>query len=495
MRLRTHIALLALVLLCSRAQAQKYQPTWESIDSRPTPSWWTDAKFGIFIHWGVYSVPSYALPGEYAEWYWERIGTAPDADGNLSEIHQDARAFHAENYGEDFEYFDFAPAFRAERFDPDEWARILESSGARYVVLVSKHHDGFALWPSKDASKTWGRPWNSVEIGPGRDLVGDLSHAVRQTDLKMGLYYSLYEWFNPLYREDVERFVEEHMHPQFKDLVTRYEPSVIFADGEWDHPSQRWRSTELLAWLFNESAVRDEVVIDDRWGSETRHHHGGYYTTEYGAGLPDSTHPWEETRAIGGSFGFNRAENLEHYSTDREVLLTLIDTVSRGGNFLLNIGPTADGRIPVIMQDRLAYVGNWLEHNGEAIYGTSMHDTPQQWSKGKPPELDTSTNYRARYDVIELTLSPKPGMAVKDILFTRKGDTLFAITPRYPVDPLVIRNLKLTDDAIVNLLGHDGPPREWHARDGNVEIEVPQIRPGQLPFDGAYVFRITGVLN
>ena len=317
--------------------------------------------------------------------------------------------------------------------------------------------------------------------------------AVRDAGLKMGLYYSLYEWFNPLYRHDIDRFVEEHMHPQFKDLVTRYEPSVIFADGEWDHLSERWRSTELLAWLFNESAVRHEVVIDDRWGSETRHHHGGYYTTEYGAGLPDASRPWEETRAIGGSFGFNRAERLEHYSTGREVLLTLIDTVSRGGNFLLNIGPTADGRIPAIMQDRLAYAGNWLLHNGEAIYGTSMHDPPQQWSAGEQPVLDTSTNYRAQYDVIELTLSPQPGMAVKDILFTRKGDTLYAITPQYPVDTLEIRNVTLKDDAAVHLLGHEGTPIQWQVRGDDIELEVPPIRPGQLQFDGAYVFRLSGL--
>ena len=145
------------------------------------------------------------------------------------------------------------------------------------------------------------------------------------------------------------------------------------------------------------------------------------------------------------------------------------------------------------MQDRLAYVGNWLKHNGEAIYSTSMHEVAQQWSQGEQPVLDTSTNYRAQYDIIALTLSPQPGMAVKDILFTRRGDTLYAITPRYPAGSLEIRNVSLEDDAAVHLLGYDGPPVRWRARSGDIELEVPPMRPEQLPFEGAYVFRLSGI--
>ena len=174
MKLRTLTTALALLLLGPRVQAEEYQSNWESIDSRPTPTWWTDAKFGIFIHWGVYSVRAYAPPGEYAEWYWERLNASPDAQGKLSDIHLETGAFHQRNYGEDFEYFDFAPAFRAESFEPEKWAAILGGSGAQYVVLVSKHHDGFALWPSEHANKTWGRPWNSVEQAGVRTRCKDL---------------------------------------------------------------------------------------------------------------------------------------------------------------------------------------------------------------------------------------------------------------------------------------------------------------------------------
>ena len=217
--------------------------------------------------------------------------------------------FHKKNFGETFEYKDFAPRFKTELFDANQWADILYRSGAKYVVPTSKHHDGYAIWPSTEASRTWGRPWNSAEVGPHRDLLGELTEAVRKKEgMRIGFYYSLYEWFNPLWLKDRKRYVAEHMHPQFKDVVSRYRPSIIFADGEWDMPSSDWKSEELLAWLFNESPCKDEVVVNDRWGKECRHHHGGYYTTEYGAGMRDDAHAWEESRGMGFSYGYNRME-------------------------------------------------------------------------------------------------------------------------------------------------------------------------------------------
>ena len=199
--------------------------------------------------------------------------------------------------------------FRAELFDPNAWADVFQRSGAKYVVLTSKHHEGFTLWPNEHANRAFGRPWNAGEIGPKRDLLGDLSDCgAAAKACKMGIYYSLYEWYNPLWLSDKPRYVAEHMHPQFKEVVTRYKPSIIFSDGEWDITSAEWKSPELLAWLFNESPVRDEVVIDDRWGKDTRHKHGGYYTTEYTAGMEGTDHPWEESRGMGYSYGYNRDE-------------------------------------------------------------------------------------------------------------------------------------------------------------------------------------------
>jgi alpha-L-fucosidase len=485
----------ALIFLAPLASAQRYQPTWESIDSRPTPTWWSDAKFGIFIHWGVYSVPSFASKGEYAEWYWERLGkpSRPGASAYDQRIRSETRAFHARIYGENFAYQDFAPKFTAELFDADKWADIFQRSGAKYVVLVSKHHDGFALWPSREASASWGRPWNAVEIGPHRDLVGEISTAVRKRNLEIGFYYSLYEWFNPRWLSgDIDGFVQNHMFPQFKDLVTRYQPSVIFSDGEWEVPSEKWRAPELLAWLYNDSPVAQHVVVNDRWGGETRHKHGGYYTTEYGAGLPGATHAWEENRGLGHSYGFDRNEDLADYATGPRLLLTLIDTVSRGGNLLLNVGPTADGRIPVIMQDRLAYLGQWLEHNGEAIYGTRTFRDGAQWTAGKRQEVDTSTNYRAKYDVEALTLRPAPGDARKEILFTRKGDVLYAILPLYPADKLTLRDLRLEKGARLSLLGSMHSTIAWTQMSQDVVVTIPPLNDGELPFQGPRVLKIQG---
>jgi alpha-L-fucosidase len=360
------------------------------------------------------------------------------------------------------------------------------------VVLVAKHHDGFALWPSREADASWGRPWNAAVVGPKRDLVGELTAAVRRRGLEMGYYFSLYEWFNPLWLKDRDAYIRRHMIPQFKDLVTRYQPSVIFSDGEWDLSSQQWRAPQLLAWLFNDSPVAQKVVVNDRWGAESRHRHGGYYTTEYGAGLPGAAHPWEENRGMGHSYGYNRNENLGDYASGRRLLLTLLDTVSRGGNLLLNIGPTADGRIPVEMQERLAYLGAWLRHNGEAVYGTRTFREGAQWTAGRRQELDTSTNYRARYDVEQLTLHPQAGDARKEILFTRKGGTLYAMLPVYPDGPLTVRELRLTKDARVALLGSAHPRLEWRQRGRDLVIELPRIRDGELPFDGARVIRIEG---
>ena len=489
-----------LCCLCATASAQRYEPTWESIDQRPTPSWWSDAKFGIFIHWGVYSVPAYAPKGEYAEWYWQRLSAAanPDPASDGARIQRETRDFHARVYGNDngrrLDYPDFAPRFRAEFFDADQWARILQGSGARYVVLVSKHHDGFALWPSREADASWGRPWNSVDVGPKRDLVGELTHAVRGRGLEMGFYFSLYEWFNPLWLSgNVETYVERHLFPQFKDLVTRYSPTIIFSDGEWDLPSERWRAPELLAWLYNDSPVGEKVVVNDRWGKESRHRHGGYYTTEYGAGLPGASHAWEENRGIGHSYGYNRNEDLADYATGRRLLLTLLDTVSRGGNLLLNIGPTADGRIPVVMQERLAYLGDWLEHNGEAVYGTRTFSDGAQWTQGRRQEVDTSTNYRAKYDVEALTLHPAPGDARKEVLFTRRGDALFAILPRYPRGELILRDLRPARGARISLLGSPHSKVPWRQRGRDIVISTPDLDLEELPFNGAWVFRIEGM--
>jgi alpha-L-fucosidase len=459
----------------------RYEANWDSLDRRPCPQWYLDAKFGIFIHWGVYSVPAWGAPKEYAEWYWNHIADKKESNPWWQ--------FHEKNYGKDFEYKEFAPMFRAELFDPDQWADIFYRSGARYIVPTSKHHEGFCLWPNEDANRDWGRPWNAAVVGPKRDLLGDLGTAVRKRGLKYGFYYSLYEWFNPLWLNDKPAFVTRHLHPQFKDVVSRYSPSIIFSDGEWDLPSKDWKSEELLAWLFNESPCKDEVVVNDRWGKETRHHHGSYYTTEYGAGLKDDAHPWEENRGMGYSYGYNRAETIDDYKTGRELILVLADLVSRGGNFLLDIGPTGDGRIPVVMQQRLLEIGDWLKVNGEAIYGTRFAGRTCQWSEGKRPEQEYG-DYKVKYNLLEqIGSGPKDGRAVKQLFFTRKPDALYAITTGWLAPEVTIKNVKLPPTCNIVMLGVPGS-LSYKTEGNNLVISVPRLEPNQLPCQHAYVFKI-----
>jgi alpha-L-fucosidase len=466
------------------APGATYEPAWASLDRRPMPTWYLDAKFGVFIHWGVYSVPAWGKVGAYAEWYWNQIRSAKPEDAVW-------REFHARNYGANFDYMDFAPRFTAELFDARQWADLFARAGVKYVVPTSKHHEGFALWPSAEASRTWGRPWNAAEIGPKRDLLRELADATRARGLKFGFYYSLYEWFNPLWLKDRSRYVREHLFPQFKDVVTRYQPSIIFSDGEWEMSSQQWHSEELLAWLFNESPSRDEVVVDDRWGADTRHKHGSYWTTEYAAGMQDDSHPWEESRGMAYSYGYNRAERVDDYRTGRELILVLIDLVSRGGNLLLDIGPAADGTIPPLMEQRLLEIGDWLKVNGEAIYGTRFAGRSAQWTPGTRPKQEYG-EFMVKYNLMDqVGQAPRNGIAVKQVFFTRKPDALFAISVGWPGKQLVLRNVRVPAAAKVTMLGVPGALPSTVAGD-TVTITMPDLGPDEAPCRHAFTFRIEG---
>lgn len=428
------------------AGAATYEANWESIDSRPNPAWFSEAKFGIFIHWGVYSVPAWGPKGKYAEWYWHDM---QNKDG-------DTWKFHESTYGADVQYQDFAPLFKAEMYDPAHWADIFKRSGAKYVVLTSKHHEGFCLWPSQES---WN--WNSVDIGPHRDLAGELTEAVKAAGLKMGFYYSMYEWFNPLYRNDVHRYVDQHMLPQMKDLVLRYEPAIVWPDGEWEHPSETWRSTEFLAWLFNESPVKDDVVINDRWGKDCRSVHGGFFTTEYGhyGDVEGTQKDWEECRGIGASFGYNRNETIDDYNTPEQLIAILAETVAHGGNLLLDIGPTADGRIPVIMEQRLVQLGEWLEVNGEAIYGT------KPWRVQKQDDT---------------------------IFYTQKDGTVYAIVMGWPGETLTLRGVSATTATQATMIGVGGTLQTQIAGNG-LTVSMPALSPAEAPCRYAYVVKLAGV--
>ncbi len=478
-----------------------YEPTWASLDSRPTPAWWRDAKFGIFIHWGLYSVPAWSPKGTYAEWYWHAKDGKNQNNEKRKERQQAVRAFHERVYGADFEYKDFRDLFTCELFDPEAWAETFKRSGARYVVLTSKHHDGYCLWPNKEASESFGMAWNCVESGPKRDLMGDLTRAVRRAGLKMGLYYSLWDWFNPLwpeaeqmakdYGKGLETYIHRVMVPQFKEMVTTYQPSIIFADGDWWMDDEKWQTRPLLAWLSNEAPNRDEVVINDRWG-KVRGQHGGYYTTEYGSGFEDGSQPWEENRGMGRSFGFNRNESIDDYKSEKSLILTLVDLVSRGGNLLLDIGPTADGRIPVIMQDRLIRMGEWLEVNGEAIYGTRPWKRSCQWTEGETV-VSSEGGGKGEYDILTMTgMTPVNGRARKMVFFTHEANVLYAILPGWPGKILRLNDIRAAKSTAITLLGREGK-LSWQQQGQDLIVKMPEFSPDHMPCLSAWTLRIEGI--
>ncbi|WP_242202160.1 alpha-L-fucosidase [Aestuariivivens insulae] len=347
------------VTLTSVAQDNNPIDYSKAITERPYPKWFKDAKLGIFIHWGLYSVPAYGGKESYGEWYLRGLQVKDSLRTN----------FMKNTYGQNFTYKDFAPLFKAELFNPDEWANLFKRAGAKYVMLVSKHHDGYALWPSK-----YNRNWNSVDIGPKRDIVGELTKAVRKTDLKMGLYYSLAEWNHPLHRwytdphDSIGNYVDNYMIPQFKELVSTYKPTLIFADGEWFNTAKQWHAAELIHWYYN--LVGDDAIVNNRWGSGLD---VGFLTPEYSAGIKVTNRPWTEVRGLGRSFGLNRNENLEAYGTSKDLIHRFVQAVANGGGMILNVGPKADGQIPLIQQERLIQLGDWLSINGDAIYGSEPY--------------------------------------------------------------------------------------------------------------------------
>jgi alpha-L-fucosidase len=424
----TRVVFVAVVCCCLLPVAeQQYTPDWTSIDSRPIPTWYDESKVGIFINWGVYAVPS--ISSEWVWWQWK--GSNPDPR---------VVAFMNKTYPPGWTYADFAAQFHAEFYDPNEWADIFAASGAKYVVHSSKHHEGFTMWPSKHSFN-----WNSMDVGPKRDLVGDLANAIRnRTDIKYGLYHSMFEWFHPLYLEDKQNGYKTQLFPNTKalpelyEIVEAYQPSVIWSDGDWEAPDTYWNSTGFLAWLYNESPVKDTVVVNDRWGAGIPCHHGGFYTCSdrYNPGHL-VTHKWENCFTIDKhSWGFIRTSGINEYLTIQEILVQIVTTVSTGGNVLINIGPTAYGKIIPVYEERLRQMGSWLNVNGEAIYAS----VPWKYQ-------NDTTNSHVWY-----TQSKDNQSVYATLLNWPNGTT--EITLGAPVT---------SSSTTVNLLGFSGGPLSWHS--------------------------------
>jgi len=233
------------------------------------------------------------------------------------------------------------------------------------------------------------------------------------------------------------------------------------------------------------------VVVNDRWGGNTRGKNTGstYATSEYGSGM-DASIVWEENQGIGHSYGYNRNEQLSAYKTSKSLILMLCDIVSRGGNLLLDIGPTADGRIPVIMQQRLIDIGDWLAINGEAIYETEGLKEPYQWSDGKRPDKKDAA-FMADYSISKMVI-PNKEAAYIECFFTRKGKDLYCILPGYS-KKIVLKGLSISDKTQASLLGTTKvfPMKKQGA---NTEVDLTVILPTDLSSSGIFVIKLANAL-
>ncbi|XP_063531738.1 tissue alpha-L-fucosidase [Cydia strobilella] len=431
---------------------RRYSPDWDDLDTRPLPQWYDEAKIGIFLHWGVFSVPSFG-----SEWFWNHWQGKYVRYTNFME----------KNYPPNFTYQEFAPMFTAELFDPEEWAALFAKAGAKYIVLTTKHHEGFTLFPSKRSFS-----WNAVDVGPHRDLVGDLAASVRDAGIKFGVYHSLYEWYNPIYIEDRETnfttrtYVINKLWPDLKQLINDYHPSVLWVDGDWETYDRYWHSQEFLAWMYNDSPVSDEIVTNDRWGIGCYGNHGDFYNyaDRYNPGKL-LAHKWENAFTVDSrSWGYRRNVKLSDVLSFDDLLYQVVSSVSCGGNALINVGPTKEGTIAPIYQERLLSLGAWLDINGEAIYASS----PWLHQNDSANTDVWYTCHRAEYNAQSPTSIP---------VMTDSLTAIYAIVLKWPQESvLVVKDITMTlhsGNYNIELLGNPDIKIQWTIKEGRALIELP----------------------
>jgi alpha-L-fucosidase len=425
-------------------QSQKIEPTWESIRRHQVPEWYEGAKLGIFIHWGLYSVPAWApTTGELGSVDWSKwFRQNPYAEWYLNTLRiKDSPTYqhHVATYGKDFDYYQFAPMFNEQtvKWDPESWASVFKKTGARYAVLTTKHHDGFRLWPSKIPNpRRSGR-----ELSATRDLVGDLTAAVRAAGMKMGLYYSGgLDWTfteKPIQspadlqamvpqEEDYARYADAH----WTELTDRYQPAVMWNDINYPKAG---KLPEIFAHYYN--TVKDGV-INNRFGVEF----SDFTTPEYAKYDKITEKKWESCRGLGFSFGYNQAEGPQQVIASEKLIWLLIDIVSKNGNLLLNIGPRPDGSISDIQLDRLNKLGEWLAVNGEGIFDS------RPWVRAAASEANAPQTR-----------------------FTRKNNSVYAYLESAPSGALTIPGVIAAEGSKVRVLGADADS-EWTQQGRDLKI-------------------------
>jgi alpha-L-fucosidase len=475
----------------SVAHQGPFRPDWESLEKYEAPEWYKDAKFGIFIHWGVYSVPAFG-----SEWY----------PRNMYREDSEEYKHHIATYGppDKFGYKDFIPLFKAEHFDPATWAKLFKEAGAKYVVPVAEHHDGFAMYDSGLSD------WTAAKMGPHRDVIGDLAKAVRAEGLHFGVSshrveHNFYLGVGRAIASDIDdpqyaafygpahNWMENKNHSPLSndftyvssawaddwlarssEIVEKYHPEVIYFDWWIGQPSIRANLTRFAAFYYNASLKYGDHVGVINYKDWAMAEHSGILDVERGQLGDIRALTWQTDTSVGNK-SWGNIKN-ETFKSPQFVIDQLVDVVSKNGNLLLNIGPRSDGTIPEEVQQVLQDVGSWLAVNGDAIYGTRpwrvYGEGPTKVAEGAFHDTETAS-YTA-----------------EDFRFTTKANALYAIELGWPGGgEAVIQNLRTTvgEGKIesVTLLGFDGRLKFRQQPDG-LHIQLPAQAPGKY----AYAFRV-----
>jgi len=469
-----------------------FRPDWESLKKYETPEWYRDAKFGIFMHWGVYSVPAFG-----SEWYPRDMYRA----GSEEYKHHIATFGPQDKFG----YKDFIPMFKAEHFDPAAWAELFRKAGAKYVVPVAEHHDGFAMYDSGLSD------WTAAKMGPHRDVVGELGKAVRAEGLHFGVSSHRVEhnfflgvgraiasdvndpryaaFYGPAHAWRMNRAGTPvsndftYVSPAWAndwlaraaELVEKYHPDIVYFDWWIGQPSIRPNLTRFASFYYNSSLNYGDHLGVINYKDYAIEEHSAVLDLERGQLADIRPLPWQtDTSVSNKSWGYIQNDT---FKSAEFVVHQLIDIVSKNGNLLLNIGPRSDGTIAEPVRQTLLDVGGWLAINGEAIYGTrpwrSYGEGPTKVAAGSFHDTDTE-NYTS-----------------EDFRFTTKGDVLYVIGLVWPTNgEAVIRTLAPTPGSesvqSVALLGGDGKLQFDQRADGlHVRLTT------QAPAKYAYALRVT----
>jgi alpha-L-fucosidase len=469
-----------------------FRPDWHSLGKYQVPQWYQDAKFGIFIHWGLYSVPGFAN-----EWYSRNM-----YEQGSPEFNHHVAAYGPQNK---FGYKDFIPMFKAEHFDPQQWARLFRDAGAKYVVPVAEHHDGFPMYDSNLTD------WCAGKMGPRRDLLGELAKAIRAEGLHFGTssHRAEHDWFfdggrkfesdvnDPRYaafygpahprllRDGYDHNLIEdwtYVSPEFMDdwlartseIVEKYHPDLLYFDWWIGQPSFRNHIAQFAAFYYNQAAKQGGGAVID-YKDHAFQQDSATFDVERGQLADIHPRTWQtDTSISNASWGYVPKDS---YKTPEFIIHLLADVVSKNGNLLLNITPRPDGTIPEQEQQILREVGVWLKVNGEAIYGT------RPWNRfGEGP---TEVAGGAFHD------ADTKAYTSEDFRFTTSGSSLYAIELGWPADGRVTIHSLGNDGlagarvASVSLLGSEGKIL-WQQKPDGLRMQLPV----QPTVKYAYAFRI-----